>query len=291
MRQTLSGRLATHCGGWTGCEAGCQHGPSWTELRTATIMKKASVVQEARNRTYVGIYGAIERKSSRDVEKQEHAMWDGPASPPFIDSDKKGWTSLHSILPQPSLSLLITFPLKWMLMCVWVCVQRERERMKGRGVCFQGQSVCGGCGALEIAGYLICNLISMARPFRGLSQSDFLLWQGWCVCLSVSPQQEVKYLRGTTQSLCPFPLWGIIGVSEWISYGEWSQLDSEESRETVSEEEIGSYSSRSNKHAFFLLTQQATTTSTYIENMALKLCLFFRTPKSKHQSACRWLSV
>lgn len=35
MWQTLSGRLATHCGGWTGCEAGCQHRPSWRELRAA----------------------------------------------------------------------------------------------------------------------------------------------------------------------------------------------------------------------------------------------------------------
>lgn len=27
MQQTLSGRLAAHCGGWRGCEAGCQHWP------------------------------------------------------------------------------------------------------------------------------------------------------------------------------------------------------------------------------------------------------------------------
>lgn len=43
MQQTLSGRLAAHCGGWTGCEAGCQHQPLWRELRTATIMNKASL--------------------------------------------------------------------------------------------------------------------------------------------------------------------------------------------------------------------------------------------------------
>lgn len=38
--------------------------------------------------------------------------------------------------------------------------------MKGRGVCFQGQSVCGGCASLEIVGYLICNLISMELPLE-----------------------------------------------------------------------------------------------------------------------------
>lgn len=40
MWQTLSGRLATHCGGWTGCEAGCQRQPSWSEVWAAVGGKK-----------------------------------------------------------------------------------------------------------------------------------------------------------------------------------------------------------------------------------------------------------
>lgn len=43
----------------------------------------------------------------------------------------------------------------------------EREETEGgRGVCFQGQSICGGCGALEIVGSFICNLISIALPLE-----------------------------------------------------------------------------------------------------------------------------
>lgn len=34
MWQTLSGCLAAHGGGWTDCEAGCQHEPSHRALKT-----------------------------------------------------------------------------------------------------------------------------------------------------------------------------------------------------------------------------------------------------------------
>lgn len=66
-------------------------------------------------------------------------------------------------------------------------VEKEEESEKGRGVCFQGQSVCGGCGALEIVGSLICNLISMALPLEveSIWFSALTEWLGWCVCMCV----------------------------------------------------------------------------------------------------------
>lgn len=154
MQQTLSGRLAAHCGGWTGCEAGCQHQPPWRELRTATIMNKASL-QEGQLGYYCFLMNILVIYSTcTTTDKVSKSAWsfEGEHGRRKMQREIEPWPLISSIqtrraglnylpiFPQPSLSLLITFPRECACAHVRACVYtgvfscerrlREERKMK-----------------------------------------------------------------------------------------------------------------------------------------------------------------
>lgn len=135
MWQTLSGRLATHCGGWTGCEAGCQHQPSCSGLRIATIMHMKQV--ERNDHSYLKRYTNINHRWTLKELKNEckerakeglrgtcNVRW---ACDPSFHRFRQGGLDLITFSFPPA----ITFPVDHFspqCVCAWVKVCRERKK-------------------------------------------------------------------------------------------------------------------------------------------------------------------
>lgn len=112
----------------------------------------------------------------------------------------------------------ITFPVdhfpSQVRVCIGVCSRanaagKGKKNEKGEVYVFKAKVFVVEEMALQTVGYLICNLISMAQPFRGWVNLIFCL--DWvtalmCVCVSVCPYSKKlntseEPLRGPT----PFP--------------------------------------------------------------------------------------